>query len=129
MSLRRFFESLSVKQKRQFISVIYHGSIIAFSMVVAMIGVIIGVEFLIHLAAAVMAIDLLTFRRINIVLRLQERLISRAVCPVCGSDIPLINMYQCHCGFTEVRHIFRQCRNCGGRFRWLNCECGASIEI
>lgn len=123
-------ENLSIRDKRQWISFLYHVSIISISFLLFKLGTISDVRILTHLAIAVPLAHLLSFRIFPISEWIQEKLIQKANCGICGTEVELENLYQCTCGYTQVRHAFRPCPVCHTVFNFIVCpECDASIMI
>jgi hypothetical protein len=123
-------ETLSIRDKRQWITFFYHFSVISISLVLAKLGSIIEIHVLTRLAIAALLAHLLTFRIFPISEWIQTKLIRKANCGICGADFELENLYQCTCGYIQVRHAFSPCPMCGTEFLWVVCpECDSSIAI
>lgn len=52
------------------------------------------------------------------------------VCRTCGSEITLLGVWRCACGFTYQGHALRYCPGCGNFPRWVRCyHCGITQRV
>lgn len=123
-------EAMRIKDKRGWINFLYHVSVIVISLGMIKLGCVTGFHVMIRFGIFVLIAHVLSFRILPVSRFIQEALIKRAGCTVCGAEVELENLYQCSCGYTQVRHAFSPCPMCGTEFQWITCpECGSSIAI
>ena len=52
------------------------------------------------------------------------------VCRTCGSEIALLGVWRCSCGYTSRSHLLRYCPGCGNFPRWIRCyQCGTTQRV
>ncbi len=52
------------------------------------------------------------------------------VCRTCGSEISLIGVWRCPCGYTSRSHLLRYCPGCGAFPRVIRCyRCGETRRV
>lgn len=118
--------------KRKLVALMYHGGIILISLIGSLLGMAASSQGTIMLFSGILFLHLLTFRLNPLGCYLEQKLITEASCPECGSFIDLINFWSCHCSYSahKPRHAFSSCGNCGKVFALIDCPyCEASIRI
>ena len=84
------------------------------------------------LAFVAVANVFLTFKLLRIGVQLQKALIPSITCRNCGTDIDLMSLWKCSCGYTldHPRHAFDKCKDCGAKMSYFNCpKCDVSINL
>ncbi len=74
----------------------------------------------------------LTFWLVKIGLQLQKAIIPSVTCRNCGTEIDLVDIWKCGCGYAldRPRHAFDKCKECGAQMSYFNCpKCDVSINI
>ena len=84
------------------------------------------------LSFLVVANFVLTFWLLRIGHQLQKIFIPTATCPHCHSEISLVGLWDCSCGYNDPkeRHAFDRCSSCHGTPPFINCpKCDSSIRL
>lgn len=118
--------SLSIRNQRR---VVRWGYVLGSEAVLVLLAVFLESGFCLFLASLNC---ILSFRLLRIALVLEKLLIPIASCRSCGTQVDLIDHWDCPCGYiSEIsKHIFDKCPNCGRDFNFLFCDkCQVSLDL
>jgi hypothetical protein len=55
---------------------------------------------------------------------------AQILCRTCGTEISLVGMWECRCGFTYRGHVLRECPVCHSLPRMVRCfSCGTTAVL
>lgn len=111
------------RTKRRLIVFCYHASTVTVAGLLALAGGATNNTALATAGGLLFWGNLLTWRIVPIGRYLVERLVSTALCPLCGEGIDLVSFWRCGCGFTSPRprHVLSLCPECRKGFQYLVC--------